>query len=140
MARRSLARIAGTVWCLVAAGLLARAAGFWALAKTRDGRSTALLATILAAAVVVGWIKGALVLRRSAAKNLARIERLPEPVRVWQALAPGYVLLIAGMILLGVVIRAAAAHGWLGGWASALGIYVAVATALASSSPAYFRA
>lgn len=127
------------MWCLVAAGLLARAAGFWALARQRDGRSTALLGAILAGAVVVGWLKGTLILRRSAARNLARIARLPEPLRAWQAFTPGYVLLIAGMILLGVAIRAGAAQGWLGGWASALGIYVAVATALASSSTAYFR-
>jgi len=131
--------MAGVVWCLVAAGLVARAATFWPLARAHDGRSTPLLVGILAAAVVVGWLKGVLVLRRSAARNLARIARLPEPVRAWQAFAPAYVILIAFMIGLGVVIRAVAAQGWLGGWATALGIYVAVATALASSSTVYFR-
>ncbi len=139
MARRSVARIAGAAWCLVGAGLLARAAGFWSLAKTHDGRSTTLLAVVGAGALVVGWLKGVFVLQRSARKNLARIERLAEPVQPWQAFAPAYAVLIVVMIGLGLGIRAVAAQGWLGGWVTALGIYVAVATGLLSSSTVYFR-
>ena len=139
MRRPLLARIAGTVWCLAATGLLARAIGFWGRARAEDHRSTILLAATVGLATAIGIAKGRFVLSRSAARNIARIERLPDPVRVWHVFAPWTLLLIAGMIALGFAVRAAAAHGWLGGWAGALGIYVAVATALLSSSGAYFR-
>lgn len=139
MTRRALAHIAGAVWCAAALGLLARAVGFWGRARAQDHRSARLLAITIAIAAVIGVVKGLLILRRAAARNLDRIERLPEPARPWDVFAPWYVLLVGAMIALGVAVRAAAAHGWLGGWAGALGIYVAVAAALLSSSGAYFR-
>ena len=139
VSRRTLARIAGAVWCAAGVGLVARAVGFWARARTVDHRSTTLLSAIVGLALVIGAAKGKLVLHRAAARNLVRIERLPEPVRLWQVFAPWYLLLVAAMIALGLGVRAAAGHSWLGGWAGALGIYVAVAMALVSSSGTYFR-
>ncbi|MBI2896434.1 MAG: hypothetical protein HYY06_22945 [Deltaproteobacteria bacterium] len=139
MTRRALSRIAGTVWCTGALVLLARSVAFFRIARDREHRSTIALVAAVGLAAIVGLAKGAFVLRRSAARNLARIERLPEPVRPWQAFPPAYALLILFMVGLGIAVRFVAAQGWLGGHITALAIYVAVAVALASSSKRYFE-
>jgi hypothetical protein len=139
MTRQSLARIAGALWCAAGAMLLARGAGFWRIARDGEHRSLAALCLAVGVGVAIGAAKGRFVLRRSAARNLARIGKLSEPTRPWQAFSPAFYLLIAAMIGLGVGVRVLAARGLPGGHATALGLYMAIGAALIVSSTSYWR-
>jgi len=139
MSRRSLARIAGALWCVAGFVLLGRGVGLFHIAHEFENRPLAVLLLAIAAGLVVGLAKGALILRRTAARNLMRIGTLPEPARPWQAFPTAFYPLIVVMIGMGIGIRALAAHGLPGGHVTALGVYVAIGGALLGSSLPYWR-
>lgn len=57
---------------------------------------------VAAIALYVGFLKGKFVLRKTAAKGIARIQSLPNPAPLYAVYGWKYLMLLAGMILLGV--------------------------------------
>lgn len=66
-------------------------------------QQSALLLIVIALAL--GFVKGRLVLSKSAARVVRRIVSLPNPVPLSQAYGKGYLMLIAGMVLLGMSLK-----------------------------------
>jgi len=94
--------------------------------------------TITAAVIglAIGVIKGRYVLWKTARRNRRRLEALGA-LFVWQVFTARTWLLVAGMIGLGVGLRAGAAAE-LYAWAPVAGLYAGIGAALAVSSMAYF--
>ncbi len=125
------------------------AGGLWALAGTVLAvvgvlllrTSAGLLPWLLAAlALIVGGVKGRLVMCRVADRNVARLHRLAVPGTVWRIYAPGGWAFIAAMMLLGMALRrfnTALATSWGG---PALGVVdLAVGVALLIGAQRYRR-
>ena len=89
----------------------------------------------LVVAVILGLIKGNLVLRKIARKYSARIRALPEPSPVYMTFSPKSWIMVVGMIALGRIIRALGAPHLVIGV-----IYVAVGVALVLGSRTYLAA
>lgn len=87
--------------------------------------------------LILGGAKGKFVLSKTARRNRARIENLPEPVKVHQVFATPFYGLIAGMMLLGVLMRTF--NAYLGGYIVVAAIYCAIGMALIISSRVYWK-
>lgn len=55
---------------------------------------------------VVGYIKGKYVISKSTLRNVARLQSLPQPIKITQVYTLPYYLLIAGMISMGILLNA----------------------------------
>jgi hypothetical protein len=137
--RTSLARLAGSMWCVGALILLGRSVGLWNAARDVEHHSAMALWLAIGLGIAIGAAKGRFVLSRTARRNLARIGGLPEPARPWHAFPWAFYPLIAAMVGMGVGIRMLARHGLPGGHVTALGVYIAIAAALIGSSLPYWR-
>lgn len=60
---------------------------------------------VVTVALMVGYLKGKMVLSKSVDRQIKRIESLPNPGPLKQLYGKGYYLLIASMILLGISLR-----------------------------------
>ena len=87
--------------------------------------------------IVVGFFKGLFVLSKSARKNKSRIQNLEAPLKIHQIFAKPFYGLIAGMMLLGVLLRNM--NGYLGGYIVVAGIYCGVGIALLVGSRVYWK-
>src|SRR5271169_6362788 len=65
--------------------------------KSRE--QTALI--LVAAGLLLGFVKGRFVLSKTVVRVIGRIRSLPEPIRFFDVYSLGYLALIASMILLG---------------------------------------
>ncbi len=74
------------------------------LSKLAGNREQASLLLIVIG-LAVGFAKGRLVLAKSAARVVRRILSLPNPVPLSQAYSKGYLMLIAGMVLMGMSLK-----------------------------------
>lgn len=98
-----------------------------------SGREQAAL-LLITVALIVGLLKGRLVLIKSVKRVVARIHSLPQPLKINQVYSWGYLAIIAGMMGLGMLIRVlklpADIHGL---------VDVAIGSALINGSMIYFR-
>ncbi len=91
----------------------------------------------VATGIVVGFFKGLFVLSKSARKNRARIQGLESPVKIHQLFSIPFYGLIAGMMLLGILIRNF--NEYLGGYIVVAGVYCGIGIALMVGSRAYWK-
>lgn len=85
--------------------------------------------------LLVGFMKGRLVLSKTVRRVVDRICALPDPIRFFDVYSAGYLVLIASMILLGMGLR------WLQVPSDIRGtIDIAVGSALMNGAMLYFRA
>ena len=104
---------------------------------SQDSHTHGWLAVIVPLAALLGFLKGALVLRKTAARSAARIETMAERTPWWQLFNPATYLLIAGMMGFGVACRWAGAHWHVIGIVGVL--YLLIGIALLFGSQAYWR-
>jgi ferrochelatase len=133
-AARRVKAIAGTVWILVGAMLLARSVPMFVSAIAQWGAFGSTLALLVGA--WLGALKGKYVLSRAARRNRRRIEKMAAP-RPWHVFSGITWLLIAGMIGLGLLIRAGAAAE-LYPWGPVAALYAGIGAAMGRSALAYF--
>lgn len=90
---------------------------------------------LMMVALVVGFLKGRFVLANTVQRVVARIQSLPLPIRLWNAYAPSYWMLISAMIFVGMGFR------WLPIPVEYRGMVdVTIGSALANGAMLYFRA
>lgn len=87
--------------------------------------------------IMIGFFKGLFVLSKSARKNRSRIQGLESPVKIHQLFSKPFYGLIAGMMLLGILVRSF--NEYLGGYIVVAGIYCAIGVALMVGSRAYWK-
>ncbi|MEK7703027.1 MAG: hypothetical protein AAB317_03605 [Nitrospirota bacterium] len=85
-------------------------------------------------ALIIGFVKGQIVLPKVAAKNITRIHALPESSPLFMTFSVKSWMLVLGMILLGRLIRALGAPHFIVG-----AIYLAVGIALLLGSRVYLK-
>ena len=129
-----LRAFAGLVWILVGAMLVGRSVPMMLAAIDQSGLVAVITTMVLGSAL--GAVKGRYVLSRTARRSRRRIEAL-ETARIWQLFTAKTWLLVAGMIGLGVLLRAGAAND-LYPWAPVAALYAGIGAAMAISSAAYF--
>jgi hypothetical protein len=135
--KNSLYTLAGSIWGLVGLFLIIRGAVMYQAAlDTQNATQTALMISI-AIAIIIGVAKGKFVLSKTARRNKSRIESIEEPLKIHHVYAKSFYFLIAGMILLGVSLRAFNEH--LGGYVVVAGIYCGIGLALMVSSLTYWK-
>lgn len=128
--RKTLLLVAGALWILVGAMLIARAIP-WILANHLEGWIAA------ASGLLIGVFKSRVVFIPLAEKNVQRIQALSphrEKICVFAFQAIKAYVLIAGMIVLGIVLRYSPIPRTI-----LAVIYVAVGFALILASPKYLR-
>ncbi|CDZ81187.1 hypothetical protein BN1013_01718 [Candidatus Rubidus massiliensis] len=100
--------------------------------QMKDVKEAKFLLVMLA--IVLGYIKGKLALRRTAKKAVKRIHTFSEPMSIFNLYSKANCILIMGMILLGMSMK------WIGLSLDVRGfIDVAVGCALVNASSIYFR-
>jgi uncharacterized membrane protein len=135
--KNSLYALAGSIWGLVGLFLIIRGAGMYQTAlDTQSTTQTALIISIVLS-VIVGVAKGKFVLSKTARRNKSRIESIEEPLKIHHVYAKSFYFLIAGMILLGVSLRAF--NEYLGGYVVVGAIYCGIGLALMVSSLTYWK-
>ena len=87
--------------------------------------------------ILVGFFKGLFVLSKSARKNRSRIQGLESPVKIHHIFSKPFYGLIAGMMLLGVLLRNF--NEYLGGYIVVAGVYCGIGVALMVGSRAYWK-
>jgi len=117
---RTRIMLAALLWSGI--GLLLMVRGY--LAVDGSGKEWFLIA-----ALIVGSLKSLLLLDRMAVKNMGRIRDRGSDVCLGSIYSPKTWLLVAGMVLVGRLLRASTIEGWLVGL-----LYVAVGWALLFSS------
>ncbi len=139
--------ISGIIWFIIGVGLLTLGLNFIVykaqidvhetssliakIAPLAGGRERAALALILIG-LVLGFIKGRFVLVKTVQRVVGRILQLTPPIKISQVYNKGYLILIAGMILLGLGMK------WLPLDIRGT-IDVAIGSALMNGAVAYFR-
>lgn len=138
----------GLVWFVVGTFLLVFGVKLIVYASLEQGEKAFLLGKLchvmkskeraalllLVSALLVGFMKGRLVLSKTVARVVKRIGALPEPIRASQVYSIGYIALIGCMVLLGISMR------WLGIPPDVRGgVDVAVGSALMNGAMLYFR-
>ncbi len=129
--------LAGSIWGFVGLFLIYRGWMMYQLAaETQNATQKAILVS-LAAALVIGAIKGKFVLSKTARRNKNRIQNLSEPLKFHHVYAKSFYIFIIGMMVLGVLLRT-----WneaLGGYLVVAAIYCGIGIALIISSLVYWK-
>lgn len=144
---RTLITISGLIWFSVGGMLLYKGLNFLVAASKADGGSLWLnhLATLVgglelavivlvAIALLIGYLKGTRVLAKSADKGSNHIQSLPNPAPVHKMYKPGYFVLLAVMVGLGVAMNVFSVPLDVRGF-----VDTAVGAALVNGSMVYFR-
>jgi hypothetical protein len=150
MSRVAWIALSGAVWFLVGAGLLivgmdrivfkaqmdVHETTSWiaSLSGWMGGREQAALLLILIA-LLIGVIKGRFAMGRAVVRVTKRLQALAEPLSLGQVYSKGYLLLIAGMVGLGMGMKALGLSSEIRGF-----IDIAVGSALMNGALLYFRA
>lgn len=103
-----------------------------------DPQTQARLALFVPIALALGALKGALVLRRSAGRTIARIRLLEERAPFWRLYSGWTYLLVLGMIGLGIGLRLLGVRLHEIGYVGV--IYLVVGVAMFVASAAYWQA
>jgi len=129
---------AGILWGVIGTFLIVRGVFMYRLALLEQHATQSALVISVAVGVCLGAAKGWFVLSKTAQKNRARIESLPHPVRAHHIFPKPFYILIAGMMLLGVLIRTW--NEYLGGYIVVAAIYCGIGMALLLGSRMYWLA
>ena len=133
-------KMAAGLWGMVGFGLLMAGNIFLFGHRTMDtlpGDGSAIGMTegiSFVIALVIGFVKGKIVLPKVARKNIARIESLPEQSPLYMTFSAKSWMLVLGMIIIGKTIRFLGAPDFVVG-----AIYVAVGIALLLGSRVYLE-
>lgn len=90
---------------------------------------------LIAAALLIGFVKGRFILSKTVKRVSERISSLPLPIRFSSVYAPSYFFLIGGMIALGILLKVIPIPIDLRGF-----IDTAIGSALINGAMLYFRA
>jgi hypothetical protein len=137
LTKNKLIYIAGGLWGLIGVFLIYRGMGMYQLAV--DGQNATQMGVVFSVTIgiIVGFFKGLFVLSKSARKNKSRIEGLESPVKIHDIFSKPFYGLIAGMMLLGFMVRNF--NEYLGGYIVVAGIYCGIGIALMVGSRAYWK-
>jgi len=140
VSRSTHLKIAAGLWGIVGFGLLMAGLNFLFGDRTMTtlpggGSEIGMTEGIsFVVALMIGFVKGKIVLPKVAKKNIARIETLPEPSPWYMTFSAKSWMLILGMIILGRAIRFLGAPYFIVG-----AIYVAVGVALLLGCRSYLE-
>lgn len=149
MSKTTWIAISGAIWFIVGMGLMVLGLNFIVMKARFDltetssliarlspvagGREQAAMALIIMG-LIIGFLKGRFVLVKTVQRVVHRIVSLQPPIKISQVYSKGYILLIAGMILLGMSMKWLAIPQEIRGT-----IDVAIGSALINGAMAYFR-
>jgi hypothetical protein len=117
--------------------LIYRGTGMYQIAVDEQSSTQMGIVFSVILGIMVGFFKGLFVLSKSARKNRSRIQSLESPVKIYQLFSKPFYGLIAGMMLLGILVRSF--NEYLGGYIVVAGIYCAIGVALMVGSRAYWK-
>ena len=117
--------------------LIYRGTGMYQIAVDEQSSTQMGIVFSVVLGIMVGFFKGLFVLSKSARKNRSRIQSLESPVKIHQLFSKPFYGLIAGMMLLGILVRSF--NEYLGGYIVVAGIYCAIGVALMVGSRAYWK-
>ena len=117
--------------------LIYRGTGMYQIAVDEQSSTQMGIVFSVLLGIMVGFFKGLFVLSKSARKNRSRIQSLESPVKIHQLFSKPFYGLIAGMMLLGILVRSF--NEYLGGYIVVAGIYCAIGVALMVGSRAYWK-
>lgn len=60
---------------------------------------------LILGSLAVGWLKGRVVLSKTVARTSRKIETLPEPIALKAVYGWGYLFLVGGMMMLGMILK-----------------------------------
>ena len=137
MDKQRLLQVAGLIWIIVGLFLIYRSSGLYNLAviEQNTGKETLIISVILG--VVIGIIKGKFVLSKTALRNRNRINQLVPPLSIHQIFSGAFYGLIAGMMVLGFLLREF--NAYLGGYVVVASIYCGIGMALIAASSVYWK-
>ena len=137
MGKQRLLQVAGLIWIIVGLFLIYRGSGLYNLAviEQNTGKETLIISVILG--VVIGIIKGKFVLSKTALRNRNRINQLVPPLSIHQIFSGAFYGLIAGMMVLGFLLREF--NAYLGGYVVVASIYCGIGMALIAASSVYWE-
>ena len=140
ISQRMHLKMAAGLWAMVGFGLLMAGLIFLFGQRTMSslpGEGSAIGVTegiSFIAALVIGFVKGRMVLPKVARKNIARIQTLPEQSPIYSTFSIKSWMLVLGMIIIGKTIRFLGAPHFVVG-----AIYAAVGIALLLGSRVYIE-
>lgn len=117
--------------------LITRGISMYQIALVEQNSTQMAVAYSVMIGMIAGFFKGLFVLSKSARKNKSRILSLEAPLKIHQIFSKPFYGLIAGMMLLGVLLRNM--NGYLGGYIVVAGIYCGVGIALIVGSRVYWK-
>lgn len=148
LSQSSLSIISGLIWICVGIFLMQMGLKLILDPAYADGSSLPILSNfqgvmggfqeagiaLVAIALFIGFLKGKLLLRKSARKGVERLKTFPDPMPLQQIYSAKYYILLAAMIGLGMSMRFLGIPNDIRG-----GIDVAVGAALINGAMEYFR-
>ena len=137
MSKNNLIHIAGGLWGIIGVFLIYRGIQMYQLAVNEQNSTQTAVLYSVAIGLTVGLFKGLFVLSKSARRNKSRIQNLEAPLKIHQIFSKPFYGLIAGMMLLGILLRNF--NGYLGGFIVVAGIYCGVGIALMVGSRVYWK-
>jgi len=137
VSRQLLTQIAGFIWIAVGLFLIYRGSGLYHLAAQEQNSSQETIIISLILGIVLGIIKGRFVLSKTALRNRNRINQLIPPLRIHQVFSGPFYGLIAGMMLLGFLLREF--NAYVGGYIVVAAIYCGIGMALIAASSVYWK-
>ena len=137
MGKQRLLQVAGLIWIIVGLFLIYRGSSLYNLAVIEQNTSKEALIISVILGVVIGILKGKFVLSKTALRNRNRINQLVPPLSIHQIFSGAFYGLIAGMMVLGFLLREF--NAYLGGYVVVASIYCGIGMALIAASSVYWK-